>query len=113
MGTKQVTHTPGPWHWTEWGVKEKVFKVWKDGANIADVCMLPEANQFEELPNARLIAAAPDLLSELKTAERTLRWAAQESHRRVKAEIVGGWIHHADLIRAAIAKAEGVSNATP
>ena len=58
--------------------------------------------------NAALIAAAPDLLAALKEAETVIRWAAQESAGRVKAEVVGGWIHHADKARAAVAKAEGL-----
>jgi len=61
----------------------------------------------EHIDNGRLISAAPDLLEALREAETVIRWAAQESAGRVKAEIVGGWIHHADNARAAIAKAEG------
>jgi hypothetical protein len=49
--------------------------------------------------------AAPDLLEACKEAERVIRWAAQESQGRVKATIVGGWVHHADKLHAAIAKA--------
>ena len=54
----------------------------------------------------KLLAAAPEMLAVLEEDERVIRWAAQESHRRVKAEIVGGWLHHADKTRAAIAKAK-------
>jgi hypothetical protein len=57
----------------------------------------------------RLIAAAPDLLAALVEAEAVIRWAAQEAKGRVKAEMVGGWLHHADSARAAIAKATGKS----
>lgn len=52
-------------------------------------------------------AAAPDLVEQLKWTENALRWAAQEARGRVKAEIVGGWLHHADKARAAIAEALG------
>ena len=52
--------------------------------------------------------AAPELLEALAESERALRWAVQEATGRVKAEIVGGWAHHADRARAAIAKATGV-----
>lgn len=55
---------------------------------------------------AYLFAAAPKLLEALKMAERVIRHAAQESTGRVKAEVVGGWIYHADQTRAAIAAAE-------
>lgn len=54
---------------------------------------------------AKLITAAPDLLAELKQAELTLRWAAQEAKGKVHREIVGGWIHHANNACAAIEKA--------
>lgn len=50
-----------------------------------------------------------DLLTALEEAERVIRWAAQEAAGRVKAEIVGGWIHHADKARAAIAKEKALA----
>lgn len=58
--------------------------------------------------NARLIAAAPELLAECEEAERALRWAAQEAKGKVRAEVVGGWLHRADRVKAAIAKAKGL-----
>jgi len=57
--------------------------------------------------SATLMASAPALLESLREAERVLRWAAGESRGRVKAEIVGGWLHHAEQASAVIAKAEG------
>ena len=48
---------------------------------------------------ARLIASAPALRESLEEAERIIRWAAQEARGRVKAELVGGWLHHANKIR--------------
>ena len=57
-----------------------------------------------------LLYAAPDLLAALEEAERVIRWAVQESAGRVKAEIVGGWKHHADKARAAIEKAKKGGN---
>ena len=54
-----------------------------------------------------LRAAAPDLLASLEEAERVIRHAAQEAVGRVKKEIVGGWLHHANEARAAIEKAAG------
>lgn len=55
--------------------------------------------------HARLIAAAPELLSELKQAEAVIRYAIQESRGRVAKEIVGGWSHHADRIAALLKSA--------
>ena len=57
--------------------------------------------------DARLFAAAPVMLDALREAERVIRWAAQESSGRVKREIVGGWVHHANKARAAISAAGG------
>lgn len=57
--------------------------------------------------NAALIAAAPELLAALRSAEAALRYAAQESAGRVRSEIVGGWLYHADQCRAAVAAATG------
>lgn len=39
-----------------------------------------------------------ELESALKEAERVIRWAAQESQGKVRAELVGGWVHHADSL---------------
>ena len=52
--------------------------------------------------DAQLLAAAPQLLDALKEARTVLKWAAQESKGKVKAEVVGGWIHHADKIENVI-----------
>jgi hypothetical protein len=57
--------------------------------------------------SVEMIKAAPDLLRELRTAETTLRWAVQESAGRVKAEIRGGWLHHATQACSVIHKATG------
>ncbi len=58
-------------------------------------------NACDGLPDPSVV---PKLIAALKAAESTIRWAAQESAGRVKAEIVGGWLHHADQARAALAK---------
>ncbi len=65
------------------------------------------ANCYTTEADACAMTAAPELLAALEESERTLRWAAQESKGRVKAEVVGGWLHHADQAKAAIAKARG------
>jgi len=67
----------------------------------------PEDMRDEIEANAHLIAAAPVMLDALREAERVIRWAAQESSGRVKREIVGGWVHHANKARAAISAAGG------
>ena len=86
-------HTPGPWR------HDATWSLIKHGK--AEIAAIHSGNGA----NAALIAAAPELLAALESAEKTLRWAAQEAQGRVKSEIVGGWLHHADQARAAIAKA--------
>lgn len=103
-------HTPGPWCL---GVKGRTIHKrqsnGRPGKMVAEIeTTLSAGKKFTELEveaNAHLIAAAPDLLEALEEAERVIRWAAQESKGKVKREIVGGWLHHADKARAAIAKA--------
>ena len=46
-----------------------------------------------------------ELLEALKEAYNVVIYAAQESTGRVKSEIVGGWIHHAQKMDKLIAKA--------
>ena len=55
--------------------------------------------------HAPLVASAPELLAALLQAELVIRHAAQEGAGRIKKEIVGGWLYHANQVRAAIAKA--------
>lgn len=55
-----------------------------------------------------ILLIAPELLEALRDAEKTLRWAAQRATRRVNAEVVGGWLYHADKAHDVIAKAEEV-----
>jgi hypothetical protein len=74
-----------------------------DGIEVATL------SYCEDYHWAELYAAAPELLAALAEAEKVIRWAAQEADGRVKAEIVGGWIHHANRVRAAIEKATGLT----
>lgn len=63
----------------------------------------PYCNNIKEAEQkAKKKAETPDLMVLLKEAEATLRWAVQEAKGKVKAEIVGGWLHHADKIQKAI-----------
>lgn len=105
----RTTHTPGPWAVQgQWAVETP------RGTMLAECIEAPRIGiigawvgygEEGRTDNARLAAAAPDLLAELQEAERVIRWAVQESRGRVKAEIVGGWLHHANRIRTAIANA--------
>ena len=58
--------------------------------------------------DAKEVAAArlhEELVDMLEEAERVIRHAAQEAKGRVKEELIGGWIHHADKIQALVKKA--------
>jgi len=81
--------TPGPWH-VDKTLKRFVYSA--DGNLIADAS---DYREYEEaLANARLIAAAPDLLVALEAARR----AMDELKRRYRVE-TGGWFI-ADLLGA-------------
>ena len=87
-------HTPGPWAMPDSG-QGRISKVgvnggW-DGMIATADCGDYARSRSEGLANARLIAAAPDLLEALKDAVRD-------------SESPGQWLYEA---RAAIAKATG------
>lgn len=56
------THTPGPWHVRNDG---SVGSVQRGGMVVAQPCIEPK-NQGDQAANARLIAAAPELLDALE-----------------------------------------------
>jgi hypothetical protein len=60
MTTKTVTHTPGPWH-VAGGTDERFVDSGTNGT-VAKIAIKPEMSA-----NARLIAAAPQLLEALET----------------------------------------------
>lgn len=90
-------HTPGPWmvHTLPDGSHHVMAEHW--GASVA-VTMYPDGGSKDRESNARLIAAAPDLLKALQNLERLSIWTAHASdydREQIKAA------------RAAIAKATG------
>ena len=90
MSEKQETHTPGPWHEYQ---SEKVthkFIASKCGESIAK--HVPNAN-------ARLIAAAPELLEQCKQFEKLLSTLIMEGHSGADLE--------RDNLQAILDKAEG------
>ena len=101
------THTPGPWHVTLQDTGEDGIHIWVDQSNpkenvIADINWRGETADGEpgeeDLANASLIAAAPDLLA-----------ACEGVLARIGAtgDYVGQDGQFAKEIRAAIAKAKG------
>lgn len=111
--TDLVSHTPGPWEGDPKGDGLGV-RVWdKAGQNMiaaldedaADsACFVPDI-QIREA-NARLIAAAPEMLDALKAAEKDLATFEAE----VTSILPMAKSPALPLIRAAIAKAEGKSD---
>ncbi len=98
------THTPGPWVYDEGIVypqEDHAGQAW-----IADIRGAVDADA-----NARLIAAAPDLLQALKDILHTLEqeqdvYDGADGTPRAN-EAMRYLAEHGDAIRAAIAKAEG------
>lgn len=89
MSTK---HTPGPW-----SIHRERIIFAEDGYAIADVTTYHGKRQEQTQANARLIAAAPELLGELKRAVAMI----EEARSRGSKQIVPA------SMRAAIAKATG------
>ena len=85
MSEKQVTHTPGPWH----AFKQVSYSSCKGMFEISKshpcgyrqtVAVTPLAGDEKELnANARLIAAAPELLEQCKFLEKLLAMIHHES----------------------------------
>ena len=94
-------HTPGPW-WVE-HESEAVNAVVSVSGALGVICELDVAHWPPTLPNACLIAAAPDLLAAARDALAGWRYL-RENH----GDLYGvGWGRVEDALRAAIAKAEG------
>lgn len=106
--TTQATHTPGPWIFTSDGDAPMTHSI--RGANRMWVAEIHDTagTQHEVLANARLIAAAPELLHALQQS----LWYAE-----IQAEVLKKYRPHGDSLprffasieqaRAAIAKATG------
>ena len=99
-------HTPGPWSYSD-HASPRITNVECD---IARVEALPGSENHSEvrgevIANARLIAAAPDLLAALRDAEATIA-VLQPHNRYPDGSIKQGPSELLVRIRAAIAKAE-------
>lgn len=106
-------HTPGPW--SSHGCSVYQDSTWKDGTQSggrvialaheqADVDGMPSD---EDLANARLIAAAPELLAACRATLAYLGCEAEELDREGKHNAAANTRELAAQLRAAIAKAEG------
>ena len=90
-------HTPGPWRAEPWTC-HAATSILADGNRLIADCAAIDGYSVNALPNARLIAAAPDLLTALKAL-----------FEQCSPEIPGSPGSPLELARAAIAKAEGQS----
>jgi hypothetical protein len=98
-------HTPGPWQ-----VMDSFYPSIKEvfGASFKISCVmwatdLTEEDYQQRSADLRLIAAAPDLLEALQSAERAM------SNKHFAAEVLAHDSVVREMIRAAIAKAGGAA----
>jgi hypothetical protein len=94
----KAKHTPGPWRITE-GHRDRIIRaIDSDGDDtvIAEVHWWAMAGAAESIANARLIAAAPELLEACKFAFAAMN--SEDGRKRAEQALI-----------AAIAKAEGRS----
>ena len=92
-------HTPGPWHVAPEGPGDDLRVAVGAGEAIAHINVIGR----EDIANARLIAAAPDLLAVL---EKHVEWVERDKVGAIDHE----WDYETmvgQYIRAAIAKAKG------
>lgn len=90
-----MSHTPGPWHVEARGVNLTVIFAGSAKGTRASPCLIMDGDESEREANARLIAAAPDLLAACKDALFHLEGDSYCADIEIQACI------------AAIAKAEG------
>lgn len=101
-----MPHTAGPWIRDAEQVREALCRIRADGEPICDVFALdrgydtPDHDQEEAEANARLIAAAPDMLAALESCMTALQYHIGGNLSRMTAEVCIG------EARAAIAKAK-------
>lgn len=113
-------HTPGPWYWTDDYTTQDGRKTWsvvaECGYGVLSCDGTRNSPQCCNSADADIIAAAPDLLAACKygtqfdlsafldwVADRFVQWYGE----RPNTDYILRLRTQADLIRAAIAKAEG------
>lgn len=98
-------HTPGPWDWDEDPAKDFLEHDWKESAPwLVDVCgkgVITGQVVCENHSDARLIAAAPELLEALEMCVKSMKSCLPDFNPFDQAAY--------DKARAAIAKARGES----
>lgn len=95
-------HTPGPWKWHTPATTSARHPAYVTSGNRYIAALYHTDNQGETHPNARLIAAAPELLDALKLCEGNISSLLASTHPKV----YGEWLA---VVSAAIAKATGAA----
>lgn len=100
----EIKHTPGPWLLNG-------FYIYRDGATriaaVSNWCISGADAFAETVANARLIAAAPELLEALIEVTATLAWNAHGECRAIHDGPIMPSSQAIEVARAAIAKAKG------
>lgn len=107
----KTQHTPGPWQWaaSTAGTQDDVYHVGAEYEPHGDICTIAKQDPQQdggrsralELANARLIAAAPELLEALEQClQVACELGAEESRYPSDKKAVA-------IARAALAKAKG------
>ncbi len=111
--TKTAQHTPGPWPLERTTVNMGGFNVAVFRVTIPDWTPLDLMNE----PDARLIAAAPDLLEALQALMRQTNnievlgeWAAEDRNHATSKKLAAEVEAVKDQARTAISKALGVQS---
>ena len=98
-------HTPGPWRYARGNGSPTTGEHMIAGATPGYLAEVRDVGSGSVVANARLIAAAPELLAALKNAVRILTFAINNHQLsgQNKLDVAG----HISAMRAAIAKAKG------
>ena len=101
-----MRHTPGPWRVSECQLGEKLLIAHgtEDTFSPCIAAVYSDRGRLPQLANAHLIAAAPDLLKQLKEAAQMLNYLTPEKFDDDDHE--KNWNRMLDGIDTAIAKAE-------
>jgi hypothetical protein len=98
--SRQASHTPGPWVITMTGEESPTpCGIRSESTATGQICYIPPQHE-SGAANARLIAAAPELLAALRTIQHDWDTGTDAKSR------------HAHVVRAAITRAQGDHNQT-
>lgn len=111
----KTQHTPGPWQWaaSTAGTQDDVYHVGAEYEPHGDICTIAKQDPQQdggrsralELANARLIAAAPELLAALYNLTMWIEGEKKGYNAKELSEV--SLQRHIEVARAALAKATG------